>query len=84
MIDPRLAFLARVDALLTLLEADEFSLDETFERLVKTICNCQAEYFRERRREQCERERHFLEGLKSCADTKRHLDEWQRRVRGRR
>jgi hypothetical protein len=39
--DPRLAFLARASARLTLLEAGEMDLDEAFDDLIESVCDCQ-------------------------------------------
>jgi len=41
LVDPRLAFLARASARLVLVEVGEMNLDEAYEDLVASVCDCQ-------------------------------------------
>ena len=41
LVDPRLAFLARASARLVLVEVGETNLDEAYEDLVASVCDCQ-------------------------------------------
>jgi hypothetical protein len=40
IIDPRLVFLARASARLVLVEAGEMDLDEAFDELIESVCDC--------------------------------------------
>ena len=40
LVDPRLVFLARASARLALIEVGEMDLDEAFDDLVESICDC--------------------------------------------
>ena len=40
LVDPRLAFLARASARLILVESGEMDLDEAFDALVESVCDC--------------------------------------------
>jgi len=40
LVDPRLAFLARASARLILVESGEMDLDEAYEDLVASVCDC--------------------------------------------
>jgi hypothetical protein len=40
-VDPRLAFLARASARLALVENGEMDLDEAYDGLVASVCDCQ-------------------------------------------
>jgi hypothetical protein len=39
-VDPRLVFLARASARLVLVEAGEMDLDEAFDELIESVCDC--------------------------------------------
>jgi len=40
MVDPRLAFLARAQARLILVESGAIDLDEAFDDLIECVCDC--------------------------------------------
>jgi hypothetical protein len=39
-VDPRLAFLARASARFVLVESGEMDLDEAFDALIESVCDC--------------------------------------------
>jgi hypothetical protein len=39
-VDPQLVFLARASARLVLVESGEMDLDEAFDELIKSVCDC--------------------------------------------
>jgi hypothetical protein len=41
LVDPRLVFLARASARLVLVEIGEMGVDEAFDELIESVCNCQ-------------------------------------------
>jgi len=40
LVDPRLAFLARASARLVLVESGAMDLDEAFDELIESVCDC--------------------------------------------
>jgi hypothetical protein len=40
LVDPRLAFLARASARLVLVEVGEMDLNEAFDDLIESVCDC--------------------------------------------
>ena len=40
LVDPRLAFLARAHARFIMVEAGEMDLDEAFDDLIESVCDC--------------------------------------------